>query len=193
MPGTRKKLLVDVNLIHWFYKEKMNKNGPYDSSTMGQWYAAKQLPPELMIRKGLNEVPEALRNDDLNEDYLKLIDHFEVNKEFAMLKGYGGGDDDDVNESTRVVSKTDSVFDHDNDFADIGKMSDDEDDSEEEEEAGDMDEAEKRIKAMNLAIDITKREDFCICRLSALVLSFSIKLELMQNADAHYFYRQLEK
>ena len=47
---------------------------------------------------------------------------------------------------------------------------------------------------MNLAIDITKREDFCICQaLSALVLSFSIKLELMQNADAHYFYRQLEK
>ena len=80
-----------------------------------------------MIRKGLNEVPEALRNDDLNEDYLKLIDHFEVNKEFAMLKGYGGGDDD-VNESTRSsLPKTDSVFNHDNAFADIGKMSDDED------------------------------------------------------------------
>ena len=194
--NTKKKLLVDVNLIHWFYKgEDEQEYGPYDSSTMGQWYAAKQLPPELMIRKGLNEVPEALRNDDLNEDYLKLIDHFEVNKEFAMLKGYGGGDDG-VNESTRnSLPKTDSVFNHDNVFADIGKMSDDEDDSEEEEEeAGDMDEAEKQIKAMNLAIDITKREDFCICQaLSALVLSFSIKLELMQNADAHYFYRQLEK
>ena len=101
-----------------------------------------------------------------------------------------------ASDTLRNISTTEGLGQSQDSFADVGRMSDDDDESDDEEDEAeaDMNEAEKQKKAMHLSIDITKREDFCICQaLSALVLSFSIKIELMQKSDPQYFFRQLEK
>jgi hypothetical protein len=182
---------IDVDLVQWFYKgEDEAEYGPYDSNTMKQWYEAGHLVETLPIRKGLDNIPEPQRHAGLNEEYMQLIDHFEEYQEFVMLRS-----SIKIGRSDSVLDNGDNYYDSSK-FADVGKMSDDEDDTDSEEEISeaDMNEAEKQTKAINLSIAITKREDFCVCQaLSALVLSFSIKLELMHEADPQYFYCQLEK
>ena len=68
-------------------------------------------------------------------------------------------------------------------------------DEEEDENIEDMTDFQKQLKATQVMIEIQRREDFCICQsLSALVLSLSVKLELVWGAkDSEKFFKQLEK
>ena len=71
-------------------------------------------------------------------------------------------------------------------------MSDDDDGSMTKRTAdADMNEAEKQKKAMHLSLILQSVKIFVYTGLSALVLSFSIKIELMQKSDL--CFRQLEK
>ena len=183
---------VDISLIQWFYSvDGTESTDPTIPILCLNGMLQDNYPRISTLGRGWMLYLESERNEFLNEDYIMLTDHFEPGQEFVVLKQ---GDDENgklASGTLRNISTTEGLGQSQESFADVGRMSDDdeESDDEEDEAEADMDEAEKQKKAMHLSIDITKREDFCICQaLSALVLSFSIKIELMQKSDPQYFF-----
>ena len=157
----------------WVYQGEGDViNGPYDSTTMRQWFRANYFPADMMIARYTGE--------DGEPEFKALSDFFDVGQEFLAVR------ESPRPPSASVVASIEE---------EVGRMSDDDSEDDEAEDVEGLTEDEKEFRAKELYLGIQKREDLCVCQsLSALVLSFSIKLELMSNtADASIFFKQLER